>query len=73
MRTDRSYRKALSHEVAMTELLASSGGQLDRRVVDALAEIVGPQAALEAARAKAIDAAGTREDSSSALAGSLAH
>ncbi len=35
MRTDRSYRKALSHEVARAELLANSGHQFDPRVVTA--------------------------------------
>jgi putative nucleotidyltransferase with HDIG domain len=40
MRTDRSYRKALSHEVAMTELLANSGTQFDPGVVEALARVV---------------------------------
>jgi putative nucleotidyltransferase with HDIG domain len=43
MRTDRSYRKALSHEVAITELVANSGSQFDPRVVDAFLPIVEQQ------------------------------
>ncbi len=35
MTTDRPYRKALSREVAITELKRSSGTQLDREVVEA--------------------------------------
>jgi HD-GYP domain-containing protein (c-di-GMP phosphodiesterase class II) len=56
MRTDRSYRKALSHEVAMTELLAISGSQLDPRVVDALVRVVTPAAEAAAAREAALTA-----------------
>jgi putative nucleotidyltransferase with HDIG domain len=41
MRTDRSYRKALSFEVAMAELHANSGTQFDPAVVAALAAVVG--------------------------------
>jgi putative nucleotidyltransferase with HDIG domain len=44
MRTDRSYRKALSHEVAMTELLANRGTQFDPRVVEALTQVVSSPA-----------------------------
>ncbi len=40
MRTDRSYRRALSYEVAMAELLASAGTQLDPAVVDALVAVL---------------------------------
>ena len=40
MRTDRSYRRALSHEVAMAELLAASGTQLDPHVVEALVAVI---------------------------------
>ncbi|MGH2836402.1 MAG: HD-GYP domain-containing protein [Solirubrobacteraceae bacterium] len=36
MRTDRSYRKALSFEVAETEMRAIAGSQLDPRVVEVL-------------------------------------
>jgi HD-GYP domain-containing protein (c-di-GMP phosphodiesterase class II) len=42
MRTDRSYRKALPHDVALAELCASSGSQLDPRVVEALVDLVTP-------------------------------
>jgi putative nucleotidyltransferase with HDIG domain len=40
MRTDRSYRRALSYEVAMTELLACSGTQLDPHVVEVLVAVI---------------------------------
>ena len=36
MTTDRSYRRALSHEAALAELRKCSGTQFDPRVVDAL-------------------------------------
>ncbi len=42
MRTDRSYRKAFPFEVAMQELRATSGTQLDPRVVAAVIEVVSP-------------------------------
>jgi putative nucleotidyltransferase with HDIG domain len=42
MRTDRSYRKALSHEAALAELAANSGTQFDPRVVAALVKVVEP-------------------------------
>jgi putative nucleotidyltransferase with HDIG domain len=40
MRTDRSYRPALSHEAAMAELLDNAGSQLDPRIVRTLAQVV---------------------------------
>ena len=40
MRTDRPYRKALSQHEAVDELLACSGSQFDREIVDVLLEIV---------------------------------
>jgi putative nucleotidyltransferase with HDIG domain len=40
MRTDRCYRRALSYEVAMTELLANRGTQFDPLVVDLLTQVV---------------------------------
>jgi putative nucleotidyltransferase with HDIG domain len=42
MRTDRSYRNALSHEVALTELTSSSGTQFDPTVVESLLEVIEP-------------------------------
>jgi putative nucleotidyltransferase with HDIG domain len=42
MRTDRSYRKALPHDIAVAELGASSGSQLDPRVVETLIDLVTP-------------------------------
>jgi len=41
MRTDRSYRKALSHEAALAEMEANSGTQFDPRVVRGLISVVG--------------------------------
>jgi HD-GYP domain-containing protein (c-di-GMP phosphodiesterase class II) len=43
MRTNRSYRRALSVEVALTELRASAGTQLDPTLVAALSEVVGQE------------------------------
>jgi HD-GYP domain-containing protein (c-di-GMP phosphodiesterase class II) len=40
MRTDRSYRRALSFDVALAELQANAGTQFDPRVVAALAAVV---------------------------------
>jgi putative nucleotidyltransferase with HDIG domain len=40
MRTDRSYRKALSHEVACAELLANSGHQFDPHIVATFLTII---------------------------------
>jgi putative nucleotidyltransferase with HDIG domain len=40
MRTDRSYRKALSFEVAQEELRSARGTQLDPAIVDVLMEVV---------------------------------
>jgi putative nucleotidyltransferase with HDIG domain len=42
MRTDRAYRKALSHEVALTELMANTGTQFDPMVVEALVKVIEP-------------------------------
>ena len=43
MRTDRPYRKALSHDVAIAELLSGAGTQLDPDIVGALLEIVASE------------------------------
>ena len=40
MRTDRAYRKALSHEVARAELIANSGHQFDPGIVTALLKMI---------------------------------
>ena len=40
MRTDRSYRKALSYEVARAEIVANSGRQFDPRVAEAFLRII---------------------------------
>jgi putative nucleotidyltransferase with HDIG domain len=40
MRTDRAYRRALTYEAALGELLSCSGTQFDPRVVEALVRIV---------------------------------
>jgi putative nucleotidyltransferase with HDIG domain len=44
MRTDRSYRKALSYSEALAELGRSAGSQLDPAVVGVLISIVGAEA-----------------------------
>jgi putative nucleotidyltransferase with HDIG domain len=44
MRTDRSYRKALPHEVALAELLKNSGTQLDPAAVQALLKVIASDA-----------------------------
>ncbi|MGO9903521.1 MAG: HD-GYP domain-containing protein [Solirubrobacteraceae bacterium] len=53
MRTDRSYRKALTHEVARAELIANAGHQFDPRVVEAFLALVEgpPEDLLEPSRA----------------------
>jgi HD-GYP domain-containing protein (c-di-GMP phosphodiesterase class II) len=49
MRTDRPYRKALAHDVAVAELRASCGTQFDPDLVEVfIREIVGPEVAAEA-------------------------
>ena len=45
MRTDRSYRHALSHEVARAELVANAGHQFDPRIVTAFLELIEHDAA----------------------------
>jgi hypothetical protein len=51
MTTDRSYRRAMSPELAVEELIRCSGTQFDPRVVDALVRVAGVHipAALEPA------------------------
>jgi HD-GYP domain-containing protein (c-di-GMP phosphodiesterase class II) len=44
MRTDRPYRKALSHELACAELEANAGHQFDPKVVRAFLNVVQPTA-----------------------------
>jgi putative nucleotidyltransferase with HDIG domain len=41
MRRDRPYRRALSHEVAVQELLENAGEQFDPAIVEALLAVVG--------------------------------
>ena len=48
MRTDRPYRKALSHDVAIAELVSGAGGQFDPRVVEAFVAMVAPAAEADA-------------------------
>jgi HD-GYP domain-containing protein (c-di-GMP phosphodiesterase class II) len=40
MRTNRSYRKAMTHQAAVNELTASAGKQFDPRIVDALLAVL---------------------------------
>jgi len=42
MRTDRPYRKRLSHDIALAELASNAGSQLDPRVIEVLLKVVGP-------------------------------
>jgi putative nucleotidyltransferase with HDIG domain len=51
MRTDRSYRKALSYEVSFEELRASSGTQLDPSIAEVLMRIVADEEARAVAAA----------------------
>ncbi|MEA2472810.1 MAG: hypothetical protein QOE06_725, partial [Thermoleophilaceae bacterium] len=44
MRTNRAYRQALPHHVALEEMLANSGRQFDPRIVDALLRVVADEA-----------------------------
>lgn len=53
MRTDRSYRNALSHEVALAELRGSSGRQFDPRIVAVFLTVVEPEAKQTAGTAAA--------------------
>jgi putative nucleotidyltransferase with HDIG domain len=47
MRTDRPYRKALAHEVAVAELLANSGKQFDPHIVEVFSKVIEPTLAPE--------------------------
>ncbi|HUJ35598.1 MAG TPA: HD-GYP domain-containing protein [Solirubrobacteraceae bacterium] len=53
MRTDRPYRNALSHNVAVAELVANAGGQFDPLVVDTFVRLVAPADRPEAVQAGA--------------------
>jgi len=44
MRTDRTYRKALSHERAVGEMVSNAGRQFDPRVVEVLLQIIEQEA-----------------------------
>jgi putative nucleotidyltransferase with HDIG domain len=50
MRTDRSYRAALSHEEAIAELVVGRGTQFDPHLVDALLDLVAEPAGLPLAQ-----------------------
>jgi len=58
MRTDRPYRDALAHDVAVAELVANAGTQFDPNIVAALIEIVAPEAEARTAGDVTPDAAG---------------
>jgi len=53
MRTDRVYRKALAHAVAVDELASNAGSQFDPAIVATLLAIVTSPQALERAPAPA--------------------
>ena len=40
MRTDRPYRRALSHDVALAELRANAGSQFDPRLIEAFRQVI---------------------------------
>ena len=44
MRTDRTYRKALSYELAVGEMVSNAGRQFDPRVVEVLLQIIEHEA-----------------------------
>jgi putative nucleotidyltransferase with HDIG domain len=54
MRTDRPYRKALSHEVAIAELVANSGHQFDPEIVAVLLRVIEAE---QAASGESVDPA----------------
>jgi putative nucleotidyltransferase with HDIG domain len=56
MRTDRPYRKALSHDVAVAELASNAGGQFDPRVVETFVRLVAPADQPETLQANAASA-----------------
>jgi hypothetical protein len=41
---DSPYRRAMPHEAAVAELVASAGGQLDPQVIETLLDLVGREA-----------------------------
>ena len=59
MRTDRPYRSALAHDVAIAELASGAGTQLDPNIVGALIEIVAPGALTSEAFASVVPASET--------------
>jgi putative nucleotidyltransferase with HDIG domain len=58
MRTDRSYRSALSFDVALAELKGNSGSQFDPRVVATLLEVVNEDESVQPAEAGLLADAG---------------
>jgi putative nucleotidyltransferase with HDIG domain len=68
MRTDRPYRKALSHDVALAELASNAGRQFDPHVVDAFMQVVDPPVEHEIA-VKTTSPTRTRETARPDLAG----
>ena len=53
MRTDRPYRNALSHDVAVAELVSNAGGQFDPHVVETFVRLVAPADQPDASQANA--------------------
>ncbi|HEY1520126.1 MAG TPA: HD-GYP domain-containing protein [Solirubrobacteraceae bacterium] len=66
MRTDRPYRGALSHDVAVAELLSNAGGQFDPHVVETFVRLVAPAEQPEAA---AVHSAATVRAAAPVIAG----
>jgi HD-GYP domain-containing protein (c-di-GMP phosphodiesterase class II) len=42
MRTDRAYRAALGHDVAVAELMKNSGRQFDPHLIPVFLEVIEP-------------------------------
>jgi len=53
MRTDRPYRNALAHDIAVAELIANAGGQFDPQVVETFVRMVAPADQADASQANA--------------------
>jgi len=70
MRTDRAYRQALPHEVALAELEGNAGTQFDPEIVKTLSEIVNAEHLASIADA-ASPAKGQSRAPLSSVAGSL--
>ena len=55
MTTNRAYRKAISHQEALTELRANGGTQFDEDVIKAFAKVITPSIALPTSRTNTVE------------------